>query len=371
MFLIERLSALVVYCLILLVVCLLIERKKSNYKIILFVYTIVLAVMGFFYVPYKTADLYRIYEYLDVWEHYSWDYFFHNRLNGNILEIDRIYYWLIAQTGEHRLLPAITAFICYSCVFYIICRTAKIYEISRVNIAIAVFFFMSTGSYMGTIGGIRGLTGISLLSLLFFRESIEKKFRIWHILLYVIAGFIHNFAFVLIVFRLLLPIFFKKISAIKKILYITLIFVWAGIVIYFTPDYIKEVVDKAEAYITGDLYTNIWGYGIGIICLAIIFYGMLNWRKEGAELRVQFKEYTAFITGCIIVAVALCFEYSIYARTILEVIPFLFVPLLMILLKNKKDKGRFRFDILILTSLLLVGVCLRGEINGLKFFVLQ
>lgn len=370
MFLIERSIALFIYCFLLLGTCLLIERKKSNYKAILAIYTVALAIMGFFYEPYITGDLYRIRALLSTLSEYSWIDFFDQKIDGNILAIADIYYWLIAQTGEPRLLSSITAIICYSCVFYIICRTAKMYNIGRADIAIAVFFFMSTGTYMGVIGGIRSMTGISLLGLLFFRESVEKKFKIWHILLYMIAGFIHNFAFVLIVVRVVLPIFFKKLSTIKKILYLVLIFAAAAAIIYFSPDYLAGIIDKAEGYLTENQYRNIWGYGIGLICLLMIFRGILSWRGMEKELQVRFKEYTAFIIIGIITALLFCFEYSIFARTILQVMPFVFVPLLMILLNNKKDNGRLRFDILLLTSLLLFGVCLRGEINGLKFFVL-
>lgn len=370
MFLIERLSALLVYCLILLVVCLLIEWKKSNYKIILFVYTVVLAVMGFFYIPYETADLYRINNLLGWYEDYSWDYFFNNRLNGNILEIDRIYYWLIAQTGERRLLPAITAFICYSCVFYIIIRTAKIYKIDRKNIAFAVLFFMSVGNYIFVVSGIRSMLGICILAFLFFRESIEKKFGLWHLPLYVIAGFIHNFVFVLIFIRLMISIFFHKTVLLKKILYIALVVIAAGLVIYFSPNYIREVLNRAEDYLSNSPYSYLWDYIGAILTGSIMLIGAFTMHRSDKALKSCFKEMQIFLLVCCGIGIVFCFEFSICHRIITYIAPILSLPILMVSLQNRKDKGVLHWELLLITGLMLFIACARGSLCSLKFFVL-
>lgn len=371
MFLIERLFALIVYCLILLTVCLSIEWEKSNYKIILAVYAVLLAVMGFFYVPYETADLYRINEYLDAYEHYSWNQFFNNTLAGNILEIDHIYYWLIAQTGEHRLLPAINAFLCYSCVFYIIIRTAKMYKIDRKNIAFAVLFFMSVGNYIFVISGIRSMLGICILCFLFFRESVEKKFKLWHLPLYVIAGFIHNFVFVLIFIRLIISIFFNKTSILKKILYIALVTIAAGLVVYFSPNYIREVLNRAESYLDNNPYSYLWDYIVAILTGSIMLIGLLTMHKNSNKaLKGHFRETKMFLIVCFVIAIVFCFEFSICHRTITYIAPILYLPILMVSLQNRKDKGALHWELLLLTGLMLFITCARGSLCGLKFFIL-
>ena len=369
MFLFERLFALAVYVGVLLVVCLLISQKNSNYKRILFGYTIALAIMGFCYVPYKTADLYRIYRYLNIWEHYSWDNFFHNRLNGNIFEIDAIYYWLIAQTGEHRLLPAINAFLCYSCVFYIIVRTAKLYNINRNNIALAVFFFMSIGGYIFVISGIRSMLGICLLCLCFFRESVEKKFRFWHIPLYIVLAGIHNFTFILVFVRLSVPIITRKVSVSKKFFYLVLLAISGVLALYFAPGYIREVINRTEGYISNEMYSYVWDYIIGILTGIIIVMALHNMRNMSSSVNKNVRQTKIFIMICLCVALVFSFEFSIFHRTITYITPILALPIIMIVLQDKKSKT-YGFVWFSLMVAILVISCARGSLCSLKFFVL-
>ena len=368
MFIFERVFAVGIYAIVLLVMCLLISQKNSNYKRILVGYTIILSVMGFFYLPYKTSDLYRIYDILRRYSGYNWDYFFTNVIGGNLLGIDAIYYWLIAQTGEIRLLPAINAFLCYSCVFYIIIRTAKLYNINRNNIAIAVFFFMSIGNYMFVISGIRSMLGICLLAFCFFRESVEKKFKVWHILLYIISAFIHNFTFVLIFIRLCVPVITKKLPLGKKILHLFILGISAVLVLYFTPQYIREVLNRGEGYISGDKYSYIWEYITGILTGIIIAIAVYNMRNIKADINKDFRQTKIFIATCLCIALVFSFEFSIFHRTIAYIAPILCLPVIMV--TRQREISKRNNDIWIILTVLLFITCARGSLCSLKFFVL-
>ncbi len=370
MFLIERVFGLSIYAILLVVVLLLIERHNSNYKIILSFYAISLAIIAFYYLPYKAADLYRIYKDLDQFSKYSWEHFFSKRLNGNILQIDLIYYWLIAQTGEPRLLPAINTFVCYSCVFYIIIRTAKIYKIGRNNIAISLFFFMAIGNYMFVISGIRNMLGICLLCFCFFRESIEKKFKIWHILVYFMAGFIHSFVFILVFMRLLIHIFSMR-TIFKKFIY--LLFVGSLLLgmLYVNIGYVRGVFNKAEKYITGEFYSYEWEYVIGGLT-GIILIITLHYFTKNKKLKKDLRESSCFLIACLIIAFVFVFEFTIFHRSITYIAPIIGIPLLMITLQREQQahKKNFKNIIFSLTVILLIVVCARGSLCGLKFFVL-
>lgn len=371
MFLFERLTSLFIYIAVLASAVLLIEWKKSNYKAILIFYTIALSIMGFFYVPYKTADLYRINGYLETFSRYSWKQFFNYRIDKDIFAIDLIYYWLISQTGEPRLLPAINAFICYSCIFYIIIRTAQIYNISRKNIALTVLFFMSVGNYIFVISGIRSMLGICLLCFCFFRESIEKKFKLWHILLYLIAGFIHNFVFVLVFIRLIVPILTTRRSLVEKLIYVFFLCALAIVIFYLKPDYIKEVFNRAEGYLTEEIFSYFWNYlagGFTGIILIIIFYHF----RRNIVAKKQLSENCIFFIICLMVSFVFIFEYSIFHRTITYIAPILGLPILMVALQDRERQGKvyLKNNMLLLTTILLLIVCARGSLCSLKFFVL-
>ena len=63
MYLIPRLIGVGIYALLLIIVYYLIPRTK-RWSIPLNIYTIALALMGFFYVPMDGSDLTRIYSYM-------------------------------------------------------------------------------------------------------------------------------------------------------------------------------------------------------------------------------------------------------------------------------------------------------------------
>ena len=187
MFLLERSISVGIYILVLAVVCILLWSKRAREpRKVLFFYTLVLSFLAFLYVPYENADLYRIYELVQKFQNYTFSNLLEQHVIGVESGIANVFYWVIGKTGIPQLLPAITSFVCHSCIFYILCKTAKKNNISGKNIAIALFFYMSTGTYIFVISGIRCMLGISLLLFCFFRESMERKFNIFHVFLFLL-----------------------------------------------------------------------------------------------------------------------------------------------------------------------------------------
>ena len=374
MFLFERLFALAIYVLILLIVCFFLSQRNSNYKRIFFIYTLLLAIMGFFYVPYITSDLYRIYQILESFSRYNWDKFVYYELDGDFLKVDFIYYWLIAKTGEFRLLPAINAILCYSCIFYIISRTADKYNISRKNIALATFFFMSIGNYMFVITGIRCMLGISLMSFCFFRENVEKKFKWWHIPIYLFAVFVHHFVFVLMIGRLIVPILTRKMSVVKKFGYLIFLAILALLAITLFRSYIGEIINKGESYIEGNMYSYLWEYIVGGFCAIIMFFSLIEASHEKI-VTTDLYNWKTYLIGCIVLAVCFCFEFTIFHRLITYIAPIILLPILMVKLQycegiGTKKSLTLKNSVLFLTVIMLLIVCARGTLCSLKFFVL-
>lgn len=385
MFLIERLIGVSTYALLLVSVCVfLVGKSTKQIKHILFFYTLALSVMAFFYVPYKTADLYRINEYIDTFKTYSFD---------RVLEVVKqsnsgwgsLYYWLISKTGEPRLLPALNAFLCYSCIFYIIHKTAEKNHISGKNVAITLFFYMSIGTYMFVISGIRCMLGISLLSFCFYRESVEKKFNILHIPLYLIAAFIHSFSAVLIAARFFIFIFDTKTTLIRKLIY--LVFLGAGIILAFRnfDGYIGGIMKKADSYLSGDLYSYEWEYIIAILTCVVIIFVLSKRKKIKEESNVKLNVWLLYETTLFVVALCVCYEFTIFHRLTTYIMPIIAVPLLMTALQSNDNKragintrertvGAITFNlnsfvVIMVSVLILLVSCSRGTLCSLKFFV--
>lgn len=387
MFLFERLIGVGLYSLVLVLFCFsLVGKSGKKIKRRLFCYSIILSIMAYNFVPYETADLYRIYEYVEAFQKYSFSSFLENQVSKADLGVAGILYWLVGQIGIPQLLPTIVTFVCYSCIFYIICKTAEKNQISGKNVAIAVFFYMSLGTYIFVISGIRCMLGISLLSFCFYRESVEKKFNILHIPLYIIAAFIHSFSAVLIAARFLVSIFDTKTTPIRKIIYF--VFLGAGIVLVFRNfgGYISEIMEKADSYLNGNLYSYVWDYIIAFIALFVLLSIILKSKKVEKQSLLKLNVFRLYLTALLLVALCLCYEFSIFHRTVVYVLPIISLPLLLTILQTNDNKqssdtlccGRaisdlpitFNSMIIVVSAVLLLLSCARGSLCSLKFFVL-
>lgn len=368
MFLFERLVGVGTYAGILAIVCYLISNLKSNksVRITLFVYTIALSVMGFFFVPNPGADLYRIYGFLDSFKKYGFMEFL-ERYQDTTAPLSYIYYWLISKTGENRILPAFNSFICSSCIFYVFRKTMEKYNLSKESLAIALFFYMSIGSYIFVISGIRTMLAVSLIVFCFFRESVEKKFRLYHILLYIIAAFMHNFAVVVVFVRLMVPLISGSRSVIKRIAYMIFFAIISVFIAVNMSELINAVVIKAQNYIYGNMYAYFWDYLIGaiVVVVSLIVLAKVRSKEHGEGELSQMK---VFSLVCLILSLAFCFEFSTFHRLATYVNAITVTPLVMVYLHRQETKNAQKL-ILFVSMILLFLSCSRGSLCSLKFFV--
>lgn len=375
MFLIERLVGLGIYCYFLAATCLLIAFSKIKLKNIAKFYTLALAVMGFFYEPYKTADLYRINESLHQFSNYTFSGFFNTFVKNSSVPAARIYYWLISKTGVFELLPAVTCIICYSCIFYAIVRAAEIYKIDRKSIAVAVFFFMSTGNYIMVISNIRTMLAISLIFFCMFRETVEKKYRPADILLYVIAAFTHNIAMIIIAIRMIVIVFNRKTPLIKRLALVAVFAVAAVFMVARFGNIFNSIFEKAMSYITEGGYSYIWDYIVGVLAFLIELIVLIRCFKSKKDCS-ELVSMNIFLTLCTGIALVFCYEFSIFHRFTVYISPVLCLAQLMFCMKPKNEKKvvlgviHLRDFVFIISAAMLILACMRGSLCSLKFFVL-
>ena len=169
MFLFERLFGIATYMTILIFVCFLLTKTNLSLKATLRFYLLCLCIMAFFYKPYVTADLYRIYETTDYFTKMPFVEFWRRIIVGSEKPAAYLLYWCIGKTGVKALLPTFSAFVCYSLIFYVINKTSELFAISMRNVACVLFFVMTTSIYISVIGGIRMMISISLIMFSYFR----------------------------------------------------------------------------------------------------------------------------------------------------------------------------------------------------------
>ena len=386
MFLFERLFGVGLYALALVAACFFIATNNHKRGTVLFGYLVVLAAMAYFYVPYETADLYRIYGFLNTFRRFDFSMIWEERVINSPTGLANLYYWLISKTGVNNLLPAITTFICYGSIFYLIDRTAKINNASGKNVAISLMFCMSVGNYMFVVAGIRCMIGVSLLAFCFFRETCEKKRFIWHIPLYVISLFFHVFSFILFLLRLLVPLLISRKNSLYKITYVIVVAtaLTAAYVVFDLSDYVASVFEKAEEYVTGNMYSYFWEYVIGTMVGIVSLFFVVISKHSIRQSNLDLNDFYVYVKLLLVVAVCFCFEFTIFHRILTYICPIIITPILMTKLqqideKKKQNTAKVQIRVvnsnigknMLLFSLLILAVsCSRGSLSSLKFFVL-
>ncbi|MBE7018667.1 MAG: hypothetical protein E7413_02165 [Ruminococcaceae bacterium] len=374
MFLIERLIGVSIYSYILIMICLLIAFSNIKCKNILRLYLLLLGGMGFFYYPYITADLYRIYEAMEWYATFSFPQFYETLVVTSSVPTSRILFWLVGKTGIVELLPLISAILSYSLIFYILEKSSKRFHISRPNFAVTLFFLMSGSIYVSVIGGIRMMLALSIISFCFYRETVEKKKLPLHIPLYIIAVFMHDMALIVTAIRIVTSIFDKRKSPTKKLLIVLGIFaMFLAAIVLFRYKF-DSVFEKSASYLSDTGYYDLWEYLMGGIY--VLFFLFLSVKFK--PLRKQYLELNCYYMAAGIgslFAILFCYDFSIFYRCIGHLVPILMLPVLMIVLEHagKNPTGRFKVVsiqcvvLLVSLALLFIGGT-RGSLSALKFF---
>ena len=219
MFLVERLFGISIYMLVLIFVCFLLVKTNTSCRAALRFYLVCLCCMAFFYKPYITADLYRIFEQMNFFSTMEFDFFWKNFALESSIPLARLIFWFFGKIGYNELLPVFSTLFCYSLIFYVVNKTKQQFDISKQTVATELFFIMSTSMYISVIGGIRMMMALSMLTFSYFRMTIEKKIKIIDVLFFIASVFIHAMSFVVIGIVALTLLFESDRNVFKKIGY--------------------------------------------------------------------------------------------------------------------------------------------------------
>ena len=189
MFLIERIISLLAYAIVLFIACQLISRVKGKqYKVILLIYLIVLAVFAFNYKPYITADLYRLRQYIQYWIHMDWNEILRYASKSSS-PTWVLYSYLVSKLNNENWLQTVAFIWCFGNIFYMISCEIERQRITGKNRGMLLFYVMAVGSfYLQVISGIRSMLGISIITFCFYRETLEHKSVKSNLILYLVAA---------------------------------------------------------------------------------------------------------------------------------------------------------------------------------------
>lgn len=375
MYITERIIALFTYIWVLFIVCFSIIKLGTRYigKILL-VYIVLLSIMSFFYVPSAGADLYRLIPVMHLWGNLSFSQVWIEMIKSPT-PIYVLYMNLIGRTKIDGLLPAITCFLFYSNVFYVLKKSVSKYKLNALDASLLLFFFMSTGVLIEVISGIRTMLGFSFIAVCIYKEMVEDKPIFKNIIWYILASLLHPAVLALTVIRFVYLLFEKNTNNYQIVSKILSLVIVIAIYYFFGREYLIYGFEKGKAYIFSRSFSYFWEYLIGTISLMFIIYMEFLTSKliktegdiESTHVLLGFCKFLS------IILIVLFIEYNIFHRFVIF-LSIIAIPLLANLLSmnnyRKVSKVKLRQLVLFLSCVLLVIACARGNLCSLKFFIL-
>lgn len=378
MFLTERIISLLTYALALIVTYYLIGRVvRRQYRAVLLVYLLILAIFAFNYKPYITADLYRLREYIEYWIHKDWigvvKYALKSTTPAWVL-----YSYIISKFGNTNWLQTINCLWCFGNVFYIIGHEIDRNYIEGKYRSELLFYIMAVGAfYLQTISGIRSMLGISIVAFCLYRETLENKSIVTHLPLWLFAALIHTSSMVLVISRFLF-LLVQSQGVAKKFLMSVIVFLLAIFSYKYLGGYISGSLEYGQNYLNDtNEYTYIWEIIIGLIETVETLYVLYKFRKMlldyDSEDEYELNNLYLFTLIWVFISViSLPFSYAVFRRytMLCTVTSIPFVASLFGTDVEKSDRiGTFR--ILFGLSFLIFALSgVRGDLCGYKFFVL-
>ena len=371
MYIVERIIGIFTYVFIMFIMVFNIYRSKpGKLKKNLVIYLILLVVLAFIYVPAPTADLHR---YIVSAKEYASLTFSEilQLLSNTRVPAQVLYFYLLGKTGLDGMVAAVSAFIFYSCSFSILYKASKKFNLSNKSVAISLLFLMQTGSFINAISIIRTSVSFAIIAYCCYTELIENKSLVKHIPLYLFASLMHPAALALILFRLFIMLLKKEKNSYKKLLNYIVVFLLIAFIIANGDFYVEYIFEKAQYYMSGSVYSYIWEYLICIIFLLFSAFVTFVTRKMFKN-NLEIKNYTNFLILIQCALIAVSFEYSTFTRLQLF-LSILFLPLFAIFLnrlEKEKIKSRtFTFVFIVVSTVIFVISCTRGNLCGYKFLI--
>lgn len=365
MFLTARIFGIFTY-LALLVLALIATRYISREltKYILWGYLLALCTMAWFYIPYITADVYRLQEYATHYAQIPWNDFLYHLSNSKSGLFTLVYYRLFSTC----LMP-VTCFIVFGVIFYILYYSGQLLQITRTTFMLTLLWIMTNDFFLTSISNIRSYVAVAFVSFCIYREIFEHKFNLSNIILYVCAAQMHAMGIVLVAFRAFAFLLTGGKITIWKIVLVPLLisFIIFGYSFY---DYLLfNSVDKFGNYYTGNEYNYIWERVIFTIQSIVQLY--ILWKAYTYRLFREklFSPYRMTITLAAIILI-ICHLHVTFTQRWIIFSAILEIPLLVRLLQKESERNRCQIKQFLILSCLatFAFVCTRGNLCSLKFW---
>ncbi|MBR4694238.1 MAG: EpsG family protein [Bacilli bacterium] len=359
----ERIIGVLTYGILLLFFAFVVKKSKKSPKKALMIYTVLLSILAYFYIPNPGYDLERIYITLSQYYKPMNSYALIELLTRSFTPTINIFYYFISKTDFYGIAPFTVSMIFYSCVFSIYNDLCEKYDINGYKRSLFLIFIMSLGTYLEVITNIRCMTAFAMITYCIYNEVFNKKSLVKHLPIYFIAGTIHLAALAIIILRVAIyPLQKKKWKIFYSLIPITIL----GIIYIFYPSFVNQILFTESYYKEHVTYSYLPEFILmSIMTIYIVFIKLMHWKSIMVDDSLKYINFFSFILLAIILLNI--GEYSIFHR--IGTLHFLInIPLMAKYLSLLKKRGGVTF-MFIISAIILFIAGIYGNLCGFKFFI--
>ena len=334
-------------------------------------YLIILCILAFFYIPGQSADLSRWRQMAEPWKNVGFGWFWEHRVITSTVPIGYLLVYLCQTTGINGILPMVCALGFFGNVFHMIKCEAKRENVNADSVAMTLFLVMASGVFLEVISGVRCMLAFSIVVRCAYDEMRLEKKMLLHIPFYVFAVLLHTAAIPLVGIRLVCMLFEKRKSPILTFANVLFVLISILMALRIGTDYVDAAFEKAGSYTSHNVYSYIWEYiiaAIGILLILSIVYRMKRcYPNEWCETKASGR-YLILILAC---SLAFASTYSIFQRFFsASIISSIQVAMTLFSCENMNGRWKKRRQVYLISLVILLLACTRGNLCGYKFFYL-
>lgn len=218
------------------------------------------------------------------------------------LPVCGLYFYLISRFPDNGMLPAVTIFLAYGSIFWVLWRAAKRYEVNKWYLFLASVFLLSTYWFYDICSGIRNGLTFTLFCFFAYVELVEKKWRPACWVGYVAMCLMHSSGILMMMVRLALLFSGRKGSKLTSVLIFFVMIVGGAIMPHLGEitgiEYFQLISQKAERAASTSGFANGTQYlvNVSVFVVAVcVFYYAVYVIKKQTEKYESFSDYINFV----------------------------------------------------------------------------
>lgn len=300
-----------------------------------------LSVMAFFAVPEETDDLSNYFSRVASLRKGGFSLLRRMIEDGSedwdSLPVCGLYFYLISRFPDNGMLPAVTIFLAYGSIFWVLWRAAKRYEVNKWYLFLASVFLLSTYWFYDICSGIRNGLTFTLFCFFAYVELVEKKYKPLCWLGYLAMCMMHSSGILMMMIRGALLVSGKRNGKLVSVLVFFAMVVGGAVVPRLGDicgiEYLQLISQKAErAVSTAGIYSSTQ-YIVNIsvfVVAAIVFFYMSYAVNKQKEKYKGFSEYMNFVQLIIFFMLGSVTFGLTFIRFARWVIPAVITPVFMV-----------------------------------------